>query len=107
VRASQLIREARRRAGLTQQQLAERLGSSQSVIARWESGKARPSLENLERVVRATGLELRLGFAEPDPAERALIERNLALTPAQRLDQLVRTVAFVHAGRAALAARDG
>lgn len=103
MRAAQLIREARVRAGLTQQQLAERLGTSQSVVARWESGKVRPSLENLDRVVRAAGLELRLGLAEPDPGERALIERNLALSPTQRLDQLVRTVAFIHAGRAALA----
>jgi transcriptional regulator with XRE-family HTH domain len=107
MRASLLIREARRRAGLTQKQLAERLETSQSVIARWESGRARPSLENLERVVRACGLELRLGIGEADTAERSLIERNLALSPGERLDQLVRTVRFIRAGRAALAARDG
>ena len=107
MRASLLIREARRRAGLTQKQLAERLETSQSVIARWESGRARPSLENLDRIVRACGLELRLGIGEADPGERSLIERNLALDPAARLDQLVRTVRFIRAGRAALGARDG
>jgi hypothetical protein len=39
-------------------------------------------------------------------ADLAQIERNLALSPSERLDQLVRTVAFIHAGRAALARRD-
>jgi transcriptional regulator with XRE-family HTH domain len=107
VRASLVAREARLRAGLTQQQLADRLETSQSVVARWESGKAQPSLENLERVVRACGFELRLGIAESDPSERSLIERNLSLSPTERLDQLVRTVRFVRAGRAALEQRDG
>ena len=106
MRASLLIREARRRAGLTQKQLAERLETSQSVIARWERAKVEPSLENLARIVRACGFELRLGIAESDPGERSLIERNLALTPSERFDQLVRTVRFVRAGRAALAHRD-
>src|SRR5262245_29446500 len=98
MRPSLVLRQARLRAGLTQQQLAERLGTSQSVIARWESGRARPTLANLERVVRACGFELELGIAEADPGERSLIERNLALSPTARLDQLVRTVRFIRAG---------
>ena len=107
MRASLTIREARKRAGLTQKQLADRLRTTQSVIARWESGSSRPSLENLEKVVRACGFELRLGLEAADPAERSQLERNLALTPTQRLDQLVRTVRFIRAGRAALAKRHG
>jgi hypothetical protein len=107
VNSGDLIREARRRAGLTQVQLADRLGTSQSVVARWEGGGAQASLANLERVVRACGLELRIGLAEADPGEASLIERNLALGPAKRLDQLVRTVAFIRAGRAALERRHG
>lgn len=39
-------------------------------------------------------------------AEVAQIERNLMLTYAERLDQLVRTVAFIEAGRAALSEND-
>jgi hypothetical protein len=38
-------------------------------------------------------------------ADLAQIERNLTLSPGERLDQLVRTVAFIHAGREALARR--
>jgi len=52
-------------------------------------------------------LELRIGLGEADPGERSLIERNLTLTPSERLDQLVKTVAFIRAGRAALAERHG
>jgi transcriptional regulator with XRE-family HTH domain len=96
------IHEARRRAGLTQAELAKRAGTTQSAIARWESGRSEPSFSKLRRLVRACGLELRGSLHELDPGEETLIERNLTLTPAERLEQLVRTVEFIEAGRAAL-----
>lgn len=102
-----LIRQARRRAGLTQAALAQRLDTTQSAIARWESGGATPSLETLRRIVEACGLELRYSIAEPGGDGWSLAQRNLLLTPEQRLDQLVRTVKFVRAGRAAMAERPG
>jgi len=46
---------ARTRAGLSQEQLAERMGTSQSTIARLESGRTLPSLRTLDRYARATG----------------------------------------------------
>jgi DNA-binding XRE family transcriptional regulator len=46
---------ARARAGLSQAQLAERMGTSQSTIARLESGRTLPSLRTLDRYARATG----------------------------------------------------
>jgi len=55
-----LIRTARRQAQLTQRELADRAGTSQPAIARYESGEALPSLPTLERLLRACGLELRL-----------------------------------------------
>jgi transcriptional regulator with XRE-family HTH domain len=100
-----LVRQARRRAGLTQAELAARLETTQSAVARWESGGATPSLESLRRIVQACGLELRYGIAEPGIEEWSLAQANLALSPAERLDQLVRTVAFAAAGRRAMAAR--
>jgi transcriptional regulator with XRE-family HTH domain len=103
--SADLIREARLRARLTQAALAARVGTTQSAIARWEAGGAEPSLATLSRVIRACGLELRIGLDDADPGEVSLIERNLALSPAGRLDQLVRTVAFLRAGRTALARR--
>ncbi|MDH3734618.1 MAG: helix-turn-helix domain-containing protein [Gemmatimonadota bacterium] len=94
-----LIREARLRAGLTQAALGMRAGLAQSAIARWESGRVRPSMETVARLVRACGLELRLGLAPPDAEETTLIDQQLRLTPTQRLQQLTRTVRFIQSGR--------
>jgi len=46
---------ARSRAGLSQAEVAERMGTSQSTIARLESGRTLPSLRTLDRYARATG----------------------------------------------------
>jgi transcriptional regulator with XRE-family HTH domain len=54
--------EARTRAGLSQTQLARRMKTSQSYIARLESGKVRPSTDALERFAAATGSRLRIIF---------------------------------------------
>ncbi len=56
---------ARVTAGLTQQQLAQRMDTTQSVIARLESGRTRPSTQTLERLATATGTRLRIIF-EPE-----------------------------------------
>jgi len=53
---------ARTTAGLTQEQLAQRMDTTQSVIARLESGRTRPSTQTLERLAAATGTRLRITF---------------------------------------------
>jgi len=58
--------EARTRAGLSQTQLARRMKTSQSYVARIEGGKVRPSTDALERFAQATGTRLRIRF-EPEP----------------------------------------
>lgn len=105
--SSYLIREARLRAGLSQRELAERVRTTQSAVARWEAGRTHPSAETLAKVVEACGLELRPSLVDAEPGDVTLIERTLELTPEQRLDELVRTVAFIRAGRRALRARRG
>ena len=55
--------EARTRADLTQEQVAEAIGTKQEAIARLESGRRMPSTRTLERFAKATGTELRIGFA--------------------------------------------
>jgi transcriptional regulator with XRE-family HTH domain len=84
-----LIRDARSRAGLTQAELARRIGTSQPVVARLESGSANPTLATLERALNATGHRLRLS-AEPQPSgvDESLIRRHLALAPAERMASL-------------------
>ena len=57
--------EARTRAGMTQAELAARMKTTQSAVARLESGRVPPSTRTLEKVARATGTRLRIQF---DPA---------------------------------------
>jgi ribosome-binding protein aMBF1 (putative translation factor) len=65
--ASALI-EARGRAGLTQEQLAQRMKTTQAAIARLESGRFKPSTRTLERFAEATGTRLKISFV-PEAAE--------------------------------------
>ncbi len=62
--ASELI-AARARAGLSQAELAERMQTSQSAIARLESGRTRPSVRTLERLAAATGTKLHISLTAP------------------------------------------
>ena len=54
--------EARAAAGLSQSQLARRMKTSQSYIARIEGGKVRPSTDAVGRFAEATGTRLRIVF---------------------------------------------
>jgi transcriptional regulator with XRE-family HTH domain len=94
-----LIREARRRAGITQAELAKRVGTSQPAIARYERARTMPDLDTLHRIVEACGLELRLELDAPD-SQRAAAERiALERTPEERLDANSRQTALVQALR--------
>lgn len=53
---------ARSRAGLTQEQLATKMKTTQSTIARLESGKTLPSGRTLQRIAEATGSRLKIVF---------------------------------------------
>ena len=54
--------DARLRAGLTQTQLAERMKTTQSVVARLEGGRVHPSTRTLQKIAQATGTHLRIHF---------------------------------------------
>lgn len=54
--------KARAAAGLTQAQLAERMGAKQSYVARLESGRMLPSVRTLQKFAAATGTKLRVQF---------------------------------------------
>ncbi len=105
MRSDSLIRQARHRAGLTQAELAAKVGTTQSAIARWERGATHPTAERLATIVEACGLELRAGLAPRDDDELATLRRNLALTVDERVARVVRLHNFVAAGQAALAER--
>lgn len=82
-----VVRDARRRAGLTQAELADRLNTTQSAIARLESPRSNPRLQTALRVLAATGqeVELTLRPARSPAVDESLIAENLKLTASERL----------------------
>lgn len=82
-----LLRRARQSAGLTQAELAKRLGASQPLVARLERRDANPTWETLERVLRATGHEIQLAPIKRPATEVdvAQLRERLAMSPGERL----------------------
>jgi transcriptional regulator with XRE-family HTH domain len=103
----QLAREARRRAGLTQAELAERIGTTQSAVARLERGRTDPSVERLGRIVRACDLELVPALRPADDSDWSVASANLLLDVDDRVRQHQAALRFARAGRAAASARRG
>lgn len=56
------VAKARRRAGLSQEELARRMKTTQSTIARLESGRGLPSTRTLRRFAKAIGHRLKISF---------------------------------------------
>jgi predicted nucleotidyltransferase/DNA-binding XRE family transcriptional regulator len=68
VTAGSILQRARHRAGLTQRELAQRAGVSQSVIAAYETGTREPSLATLAALVESTGITLTIALGSKLPA---------------------------------------
>src|SRR5215203_7549199 len=92
MRGADLIREARTRAGLTQDELAERSGRPRSLIARWEQGSVSPSIDNLLEVIEACGFELPLVLVQRDTTLDGRLEKNRQLSPERRARRLLATL---------------
>ncbi len=83
--ASEMLRMARRRAGLSQRELARRAGIPQPTISRIERGRLSPTLDTLEPLVRACGMRV---LVEDDPTEgldRSLLRDLLRRSPRERV----------------------
>lgn len=65
MKAASLLREARTAAGMSQAQLADKAGVTQSVISVYEAGRRQPSVPTLAALVAATGFELDLSIGKP------------------------------------------
>ncbi|MDN5790349.1 MAG: helix-turn-helix domain-containing protein [Micrococcales bacterium] len=87
-----MIREARLRAGLTQAELAARADTAQSGVARWESGRTAPSLDDVRRLVRLCGFDLEVAIVPHDDSDIAQAERLLDLSPQQRVERHQRLI---------------
>ena len=91
--AKALLRTARREAGLTQRQLAERTGVAQPTIARIEGGLADPRAQTLECLLQACGHELTAERRAGAGIDRSQIRALLRRQPVERLKLLSDDVA--------------
>jgi transcriptional regulator with XRE-family HTH domain len=83
--AATTLRDARRRAGLTQRALASRSGIPQPAIARIERGTVVPRVDTLDRLLAGCGEQLGTERRPGLGIDRTAIRALLRLTPAQRL----------------------
>lgn len=83
--SGEVLREARLLAGLTQQELGERVGVPRSSIARWERGTVEPGFDTARRLLRACGFDLSLVRYEPDETVDERLSGKLEFTPQERL----------------------
>lgn len=97
--APALVREARRRAGLSQRELGDRAGVPQSSVGRIEAGLVSPSLEMIGRLLAGTAFEVHAELRPrplDDPVvaaykrdiDRTLLRENLAKTAEERVGAL-------------------
>lgn len=84
MQAGTILREARRRAGLTQRELARRAGVPQPAVSRIERSHVSPRLETLDVLLRACGVALDLVERPGLGVDRTLIRERLALSSIER-----------------------
>lgn len=85
MKSATALRQARRRAGFSQRQLAQLAGVSQPSIARIESGKVVPRIDTLDKLLRYCGAMLDSLPIEGAGVDRTLAYETLRLDPATRL----------------------
>jgi transcriptional regulator with XRE-family HTH domain len=88
MRGGDLVLMARRRAGLTQRELAEGVGCQQATIARWERGDREPAWEDVQAVAEACGLQVDVHLAGEDRGWWGQIAVQLGLAPVERVRRL-------------------
>lgn len=94
---------ARRRAGLSQRELARRTGTAQPTISRIERGLMSPTVATLEPLIKACGMELEMIERPGAGVDRTLIVERLRMTPTERLRRAVEEwegTAFLREARA-------
>ncbi|HEX5101994.1 MAG TPA: helix-turn-helix transcriptional regulator [Polyangiaceae bacterium] len=89
VRSAAILREARLRAGFSQDELGRVAGKDRTVIARYEQGIVAPSLDTLVQLLRACGFDLPLELLPYDPGPDETIGALQMLSPERRLDRML------------------
>lgn len=100
----QLLKEARKRHGVSQARLAIRAGTTQSAISRIERDGVSPSVETLRELLHLLGDDLTLGTEPRDwGIDRDMVRANVALTPGERVTRGLAFADFVRRNRGAAA----
>jgi transcriptional regulator with XRE-family HTH domain len=89
VKSAALLRQARLRAGLSQQALADLSGVHRVQINRYEAGAMAPSFHTVIDLVRACGFDLSMELTEADRADDLALEDRLRLSAAQRVERML------------------
>jgi transcriptional regulator with XRE-family HTH domain len=98
----QLLRDTRRRHGVSQKSLAARAGTTQSAISRIEHDRVSPSVETLRSLLNVLGEDLELtANGRAAGVDRGLVRTNLSLTPEERVKRGLEFGEFVRRNRGA------
>jgi transcriptional regulator with XRE-family HTH domain len=89
VRSAAILREARLRAGFSQDELGRVSGKDRTVIARYEQGIVAPSLDTLVQLLRACGFDIPLELVPYDPGPDETMGALQMLSPERRLDRML------------------
>ena len=84
MKASRLLKTARRRAGMSQRDLAEAAGVPQPAVARIESGRVQPRVDTLDRLLKACGWDLEVSPRLGIGLDRTVIHGLLRLSEPER-----------------------
>jgi transcriptional regulator with XRE-family HTH domain len=100
VTPGELLKQARRRHGVSQGALAIRAGTTQSAVSRIERDRVSPSVHTLRELLYLLGEDLALSSEERDfGIDRTLNQSNLAFTPEQRVRRGMEFADFVRRNR--------
>jgi transcriptional regulator with XRE-family HTH domain len=98
----QLLREARRKHGVSQARLATRAGTTQSAISRIERDQVSPSFDTMRELLHLVGEDLVIETRPRDwGIDREMVRANLALDPARRVERGLAFSDFVRRNRGA------
>jgi transcriptional regulator with XRE-family HTH domain len=97
IAAGATVRSARRTAGLSQAELARRLETTQSAVARLESARSNPRIDTLDRAIAATGQRITVSVEPGFGLDESLIASALRTEPAERLRQFASSYASARA----------
>jgi transcriptional regulator with XRE-family HTH domain len=87
--AAGMVKMARRRAGLTQRELARRSGVAQPTVSRIEAGRMSPTFDTLNALVRASGMQLMTGDRGGRGVDETQLWERVRWAPAERFRQAV------------------